>query len=58
MFIDDFDARINVEEITRDDLDYEGIYDYIQNDLDNEGVARAIGFASRMEKYGYMNFWY
>ena len=55
---DDFDMQIGVEEITRDDLDYEGVYDYIYNEPDNESVARTIGFARGMSRYSYMNFDY
>lgn len=55
---DDFDMQIGVEEITREDLDCEGVYDYIQNEPDNESVSRFINYANRMGKYGYMNFDY
>lgn len=53
---DDFDARINVEEISRDDLDYEGIYDYVREEPDNEAVDRALGNTRRASRYNFL-YW-
>lgn len=49
-YFDDFATERQIDEITREDLDYEGIYDYVQNELDNEGSIKAKNFLDKYYK--------
>lgn len=49
-YSDDFVTERQTDEITREDLDYEGIYDYVQNEPDNEGNMKAKNFLDRYYK--------
>lgn len=55
---DDFDKAMQVaDEISRDDLDFEGVYDYIQSEDDNDSVSKFCNYAKKMHLLGY-NFDY
>lgn len=49
-YFDDFATERQTDEITREDLDYEGIYDYVQNEPDNEGNMKAKNFLDKYYK--------